>query len=310
MAGVGHGAGDRGQEFRVIWCKLVLDSTCSKVTVKIQGGKQNVMIRNTDIITRVASVGIVRKVASTDIVRNALASNAAYHARKIAIKGVKAPFSLDRDFIAKTYIKGDGIEIGALHAPLRVSKRASVKYVDRMSVPDLRQQYPELSVHKLVHVDIIDDGELLKTIEDSTQDFVIANHFLEHCQNPIGAIHNILRVLRGDGIIYLAIPDKRYTFDVDRPVTTLDHLLKDYEQGPEWSKRQHFEEWTRTVDRSQRATEVARLMDIDYSIHYHVWTQTELLELMTVLKTRLGFQFDLELFFKTGNEAIFVLRKT
>jgi hypothetical protein len=51
-------------------------------------------------------------------------------------------------------------------------------------------------------------------------------------------------------------------------------------------------------------------MAIDYSIHYHVWTQTELLELVTVAKKRLGFQFDLELFFKAGNEAIFVLRKT
>jgi predicted SAM-dependent methyltransferase len=268
------------------------------------------MITYTGIMKRATSLGIVRKAASTEIVRTVMASSAIYYARRYGLKGLKAPFSLDRDFIAKTYIRGDGIEIGALHAPLRVTKRAKVKYVDRMSVHELREQYPELSVHKLVHVDIIDDGEQLKNIGDSTQDFVIANHFLEHCQNPIGAISNMLRVVKGDGIIYLAIPDKRYTFDVDRPVTTIDHLLKDYEQGPEWSKRQHFEEWTRAVDKSQRDKEIARLIDINYSIHYHVWAQTELLELMTFLKSRLGFQFDLELFFKTGNEAIFVLRKT
>jgi predicted SAM-dependent methyltransferase len=268
------------------------------------------MVAYTDIVRRASSIGIVRKVASTGVARRARASRAADYARKLATKGMGGFLSLDREFIAKTYISGHGIEIGALHAPLRVSRRTRVKYVDRMSVPELRKHYPELSTHELVHVDIIDDGERLGTIADSTQDFVIANHFLEHCQNPIGAIDNILRVVKRGGIIYLAIPDKRYTFDADRPVTTLDHILKDYEQGSEWSKRQHFEEWPRAVDNSQRNKEIARLMDIDYSIHYHVWTQTELLELMTTLKKRLGFQFELELFFKNGNEVIFVLRKT
>jgi hypothetical protein len=108
----------------------------------------------------------------------------------------------------------------------------------------------------------------------------------------------------------IAIPDKRYTFDSDRPVTTFDHILKDYVQGPGWSKRQHFEEWTRAVDKDQRDLEIERLMDIDYSIHYHVWTQAEVLELLATLKKRLCFQFDVEMFFKTGNEAIVVLRKT
>jgi hypothetical protein len=253
------------------------------------------MVAYTDIVRRASSIGIVRKAASTEVARRARASSAAHYARKFAKKWIGAHFSLDREFIAKTYISGNGIEIGALHRRVRVPKKARVKYVDRWSVPELREQCPELSFHWLPRVDIIDNGELLRTIGDSTQDFVIANHFLEHCQNPIGAISNMLR---------------RYTFDMDRPVTTIDHLLKDYEQGPEWSKRQHVEEWARAVDESQRDKEIALLMDLDCSIHYHVWTQTELLELMTVLKRRLGFQFDLELFFKTGDEAIFVLRKT
>ena len=100
-----------------------------------------------------------------------------------------------------------------------------------------------------MHVDIVDDGERLETIGDLTQDFVIANHFIEHSQNPIGAIENMLRVLKHGGILYLAVPDKRYTFDIDRPVTTIEHLLQDYEQGPQWSKRQHFEEWSRFIDK-------------------------------------------------------------
>src|SRR5437879_2111902 len=111
------------------------------------------MTTNIGILRRAASIGIIRRVASTEIAQRVLAGSAVYYAGKLASKGIKAPFSLDREFIAKTYISGDGLEIGGLHNPLRVPKRARVKYVDRMPVAKLRKQYPELRAHKLVHVD-------------------------------------------------------------------------------------------------------------------------------------------------------------
>ncbi|MFA5871108.1 MAG: hypothetical protein WC858_00125 [Parcubacteria group bacterium] len=83
--------------------------------------------------------------------------------------------------ITNLYIKGKGIEIGALHNPLIVPESAKVKYVDRMTVFDLREHYSELSSLDLVIVDIICDGEKLEKIENDSQDFVIANHFFEHC---------------------------------------------------------------------------------------------------------------------------------
>ena len=100
-----------------------------------------------------------------------------------------------------------------------------------MTVAELRPQYHELATAPLVEVEIIDDGERLDKIADASQDFVIANHFLEHCQNPIMALRNMLRVLRVGGILFRAVPDKRYTVDVERPVTTLDHVWRDYAQG-------------------------------------------------------------------------------
>ena len=62
-----------------------------------------------------------------------------------------------------SYLKGGGIEVGALHGPLPVSGQAKVRYVDRMSVSDLRKHYPELDHVDLVDVDVIDDGEVLRT---------------------------------------------------------------------------------------------------------------------------------------------------
>ena len=73
---------------------------------------------------------------------------------------------------------------------------------------------------------MIDDGETLATVPDSPRDFVIANHFIEHTEDPIAhAAATTLRVLRPGGVLYMAVPDKRFTFDVDRPVTPLEHLV-------------------------------------------------------------------------------------
>lgn len=220
--------------------------------------------------------------------------------------------TIDRDAVAATYLKGNGIEIGALHNPLKVSEKARVRYLDRMTVADLRRQYPELAKEKLVDVDIVDDGEHLATVADESQDFVIANHFIEHSQNPLRAIANMFRVLKVEGVLYIALPDKRYSFDADRPVTSLDHLLRDFREGPEWSRKGHFEEWVRFVSKVEHPKEreelVNKLIETDYSIHFHVWSQKEMVELVLFLQT--VHPFEIELMLRGGAEHIFILRKT
>jgi predicted SAM-dependent methyltransferase len=69
-----------------------------------------------------------------------------------------------------------------------------------MSASQLKQTYPELGDYGLVEVDIVDDGENLSSVLDASVDFIIANHMIEHCQNPIFAIENWLRVLKLGGI--------------------------------------------------------------------------------------------------------------
>jgi SAM-dependent methyltransferase len=189
-------------------------------------------------------------------------------------RGQGAPeFKRVRAAVASRWLRGAGIEIGALHQPLEVPRDVSVDYVDRLRVPALREQYPELIAQTLVEPDIVDDGEQLGSISDGSQDFVIANHFIEHCEDPIGTIKNMLRVLRAGGIVFLAVPDKRHTFDRDRPLTTLQHLDRDHEQGPAWSRRAHFEEWVRLAEHGSHVeARTQALMDEGYSIHFHVWT--------------------------------------
>lgn len=222
------------------------------------------------------------------------------------------PAPIDRTLLANLYLAGDGLEIGALHNPLAVPPAARVKYVDRMTTPDLRSHYGELKDLPLVEVHIVDDGETLATVAAESQDFVIANHFIEHCQNPLLALVNIFRVLKAGGIAFITIPDKRFTFDQDRPITPFEHLLRDYREGPQASKRGHFEEWARCVDKldGQAAEERVRyLTDIDYSIHFHVWSQREILELFFELRDLAAIDFDVEVALKLGIELVVVLRK-
>lgn len=215
-----------------------------------------------------------------------------------------------RDAIAGLYLEGTGIEIGALHSPIAVTPPVRVQYVDRMTVAELRRQYPELDAWPLVEPDILDNGERLERIGDGTQDFVIASHFLEHCQDPIGTVKSMLRVVKPGGVLFLAVPDKRYTFDRQRPVTPLDHVIRDHEEGPAWSKVGHFEEWaTLAEDGNIRGRTAQELIDFDYSIHFHVWTQAEVLDLFAAMKIRYAMAFDVEAVVKNVIEVIVVLRK-
>ena len=198
-----------------------------------------------------------------------------------------------------------------MHRPLPTPHDARVLYVDRYGESDLRQHYPELAGVPLVPVGIIDNGETLSTLVERSVDFVIANHFIEHTENPFGTLRNHLRVLRPGGVLYLAVPDKRRTFDKARNVTSLDHVLRDFEEGPEWSRAEHFREWARDVEQAGDVdARVVELMRADYSIHFHVWTPEAFAALLAHARDELRFPFAIETLQRNGHELIAILRRT
>lgn len=221
------------------------------------------------------------------------------------------PFRRHRRRIAKEYLHGRGLEIGALQEPLEVPAGTEVKYVDRLSVPDLRNHYPELDDLPLVEVDIIDDGQTLKKIRSGSQDFVVANHFIEHTEDPIGTIKNHLRVLKPAGILYLAVPNKRFNFDVDREPTRFDHLVRDHETDPAASRMGHYREWAKYVDKAEAVEATAKRLEAnDYSIHFHVWTPETFLDFLTGIQARYRLSFEIEVAQTNEQELITILRKT
>jgi SAM-dependent methyltransferase len=216
-----------------------------------------------------------------------------------------------RDDLAFRYLRGDGIEIGAFNAPLRVPPAARVRYVDHASADELRERYAaELDMHgrPLVVPDVVDEGERLGKFADGSLDFVIANHMLEHVEDPISALQHFLRVLRSGGILFLTLPDARHNFDRHRPRTSVEHLLRDHREGPEASRREHYEEWARFIegvpeDRiAQRAEEFA---SEQARHHFHVWELDGFLAFLTAL----GPAADIEAAQATEKEFAVILRK-
>lgn len=215
-----------------------------------------------------------------------------------------------RDFASHRFIKGSGIEIGALNHPVRLFHGAQVRYLDRLTSEEARRAYPDLGDDELVEVDLIEDGETLSSIAEASCDFVIANHLLEHCRDPIATIGNMLRVVRFDGILYLAVPDKRFTFDAARPLTTYEHVQRDYEQGPGVSDALHYEEkMGRALIGDHQARRLAEFFAARTDVHFHVWTQREIVELFLNVKRDFGFPIELEMIARNGAEIVVVVRK-
>jgi SAM-dependent methyltransferase len=211
-------------------------------------------------------------------------------------------------------LKGNGIEIGALHHPLPVPPSARVTYVDRLPESDLRRHYPELSGEVFAPVTVIGNAHDLSAFSDESLDFVIANHLVEHLEDPIKALIEFHRVLRPDGVLYLALPDGRLTFDQDRQLTSLNHLLGEFRSGTQTNRRSHYLDWAVNVDKhSEPQAHAARLDEMDYSIHFHVWVPDTFLEFLLATKREAGLDFELAAYAPPesaeDNEFILILLK-
>ncbi len=92
------------------------------------------------------------------------------------------------------------------------------------------------------------EGGDLRDIADGAYDFVLSCHMLEHSANPLRALQEWRRVLKPDGSLVLLLPNKSMTFDHKRPVTSLAHLVEDFEAGTREDDLTHLPEILRLHD--------------------------------------------------------------
>lgn len=131
-------------------------------------------------------------------------------------------------------------------------------------------------------------------LPDGSQDYVFSSHVLEHMPDTIRTLNEWVRLLKPDGIIFLLLPHADRIFDRHREKTTLEHHIRDFENlGDEpdhshddearigWSKLEDFE----AIEHDHRKTFGTDMWDFDHrlahdAMHYHVWTQDEIVRLL------------------------------
>jgi SAM-dependent methyltransferase len=201
------------------------------------------------------------------------------------------------------YVVGEGLEVGAGHQPFPLPSGATVRYVDRWSPDENRELFPELGAADFPEPDVVAnfDVDRLSAFADSSQDFIIASHVLEHLADPLGFLDELHRVLRPGGLLVLLLPDRRRTFDRDRSATSLVHLIGEHDSGVIDVSDEHVEEfldatmpgWRNGVDQDEAVPSHTLDFHRRRSIHVHCWTESEFDEVLLHSTDVMGHRWEL-----------------
>jgi len=130
------------------------------------------------------------------------------------------------------------LEIGALDSPTFPER--NINYLDWFSRDELMAELAENPRHtadRIVDPEYVVKDKRFAEHIDARFDVVIANHVIEHVADPITWLQQI-RVVAPHGDLFLAVPDRRHTFDYLRPDSTIAPMLRahseDLQQPSRW----------------------------------------------------------------------------
>ncbi|MGO9596810.1 MAG: hypothetical protein ACLP7Q_02185 [Isosphaeraceae bacterium] len=123
-----------------------------------------------------------------------------------------------------------GIEIGPSHNPVAPKKNGyRVHIIDHATQTELIEKYRthNLNVENIEEVDFVWKGEsyVQLTGRHKYYDWIIASHMVEHSPDLIGFLNECDSILKEEGVLSLAIPDKRFCFDHFRPLSGIAKVI-------------------------------------------------------------------------------------
>lgn len=146
------------------------------------------------------------------------------------------------DTLKLSFHNKKGIEIGGpsnmfkLQGQLPIYNVASI--VDGCNFSDDTPWEGKINIGKTYNYDgtkmgyqFICDGVDVPIIPKNQYDFVLSCNNLEHIANPLKAIDNWLKLLKPNGTIVMVLPRKESNFDHKRPITSMAHLIEDFEKN-------------------------------------------------------------------------------
>jgi hypothetical protein len=124
-----------------------------------------------------------------------------------------------------------GLEIGALDLPFVEPGEGECDFADFRTTEELRElarrtvgHNPDFVVPVLYNL-----REGYDAIS-KTYDWIAASHVVEHVPDLIGWFEVLYAKLNAGGVVYLVVPDKRFTFDYHRRLTNLSDVVTAHQQ--------------------------------------------------------------------------------
>lgn len=227
-----------------------------------------------------------------------------------------------------TDLSGVGLEIGPYDQPTVFKSEADVRYLDWKDKEELIREctHPDMVVD-IPDIDYVVHSNRYGDYISDKFDYIIANHVMEHAPNMIQWLSDLCAMMRPGGILFLALPDKKFSFDKYRQDTALSHFVAEYLAGVEDIPREHQIECEIYYDEAfvNRPMHVADKLDMNrikeklkaaphVGIHSHVFDSATIVSKVLKPIMMMGFvEFNLIDFVpargETGGEMIIVLRK-
>lgn len=128
--------------------------------------------------------------------------------------------------------EGCGLEIGPSYNPL-IPKASgyNVETVDYTNKDGLIKKYMQardVDISRIEEVDYVTGGRsMLEGIQHRRYyDYIVASHVIEHQPDLLGFLNECAELLKETGTLVLAVPDKRWCFDLLQPVSTTGAVLQ------------------------------------------------------------------------------------
>lgn len=132
--------------------------------------------------------------------------------------------------------KDHGLEIGPSFRPLAKKKDGyNVKIVDHLSTQALIEKYKQhgVDISQIEEVDFVFNGESLpKLVNYEKFDYILASHVIEHVPDLISFLQDCECIMHSNSSLNLAIPDKRYCFDIHRECSSLSRAIDIFQMKP------------------------------------------------------------------------------
>ncbi len=137
---------------------------------------------------------------------------------------------------------------------------------------------------------LIMEASSLNIIPDEKYDFVASCHVIEHLSNPIKAIFEMKRVVKVGGNVILVASHEETTFDHNRKITTLQHMIGDFTKNIPEGDTSHLDieeivqdyDFSLDLGISGKEEFIARTKENiqNRALHQHVFVTETLLQLV------------------------------